>query len=114
MYDKSNKSSSRTNRQPTNSSKQNTPSLRRIFFVFLIIFGVVFIIGIFGFRYIVNLSWVDSIQNTSFYISTMGPVAEMKTNTQKLFASFYSIISGIIFIAIASYLIDQFVSEEDI
>lgn len=73
--------------------------------IFLLI--IVLLIGMIGFRYLVNLSWIDSFQNTTFYMAGLGPVAVMQTNTQKLFAGGYAIIAGIIYLAIAAYLISQ-------
>jgi hypothetical protein len=86
--------------------------LDRLLFVSLILLLIILIIGIIGFRYIVNLTWIDSFQNAAFYISGMGPVAVMETIGQKLFAGTYSIISGILYLAVAAYLISQIVNLE--
>ncbi|OGU71245.1 MAG: hypothetical protein A2V93_12770 [Ignavibacteria bacterium RBG_16_34_14] len=79
----------------------------RIFFHFLGAFSLVLIsllIGIFGYHFSENLSWIDSLLNASMILGGMGPVNEMYSVTGKIFASFYSLFSGIIFLAIVGVL----------
>jgi hypothetical protein len=56
-------------------------------------------IGIFGYHYIADLNWIDSIYNASMILTGMGPVNEMKTDSAKLFASAYALFSGVIFLS---------------
>lgn len=61
-----------------------------------IIIGVSLAIGVLGYHYIGGLeSWVDCIYNASMILGGMGPVAELKTDAGKLFASLYALFSGI-------------------
>jgi hypothetical protein len=57
-------------------------------------------IGIVGYHYIVHLSWIDSTLNASMLLGGMGPVAvqELNTTPEKLFASFYALFAGMIFL----------------
>ncbi len=57
------------------------------------------IIGIFGYHFLENLSWIDSLLNASMILGGMGPVNQIHSNAGKIFASFYSLFSGIIFLA---------------
>ena len=56
-------------------------------------------IGVFGYHYIGNLNWIDSIYNASMILTGMGPVNELNTDSAKLFASIYAIFSGVIFLS---------------
>lgn len=61
-------------------------------------------VGIFGYHSIEGLSWVDAILNASMILGGMGPVNELHTTTGKLFASFYALFSGLIFMVVAGLL----------
>ncbi len=56
-------------------------------------------IGVLGYHYFESLSWVDSLLNASMILGGMGPVDALKTDTGKIFASFYALYSGIILLA---------------
>ncbi len=55
-------------------------------------------IGILGYHYTDNISWLDSLHNASMILSGMGPVVEIKSDGGKWFSSLYAIFSGVIFI----------------
>lgn len=57
-------------------------------------------LGMAGYHYFENLSWVDSFLNASMILSGMGPAATLVTTPGKLFAGFYALFSGLAFIAI--------------
>lgn len=56
-------------------------------------------IGILGYHFLESLSWIDALLNASMILGGMGPVDALHTTTGKLFASFYALFSGVIFIA---------------
>ena len=56
-------------------------------------------IGMLGYHYYESLSWIDSLLNASMILGGMGPVNPLRTNTGKVFASFYALYSGIILLA---------------
>jgi hypothetical protein len=58
----------------------------------LIIIGSL-ILGILGYHYLAEFSWIDSLQNASMILGGMGPVQEIHNNAGKLFASFYALYS---------------------
>ncbi len=73
----------------------------RVVQFFLIAFGVTLgwlVVGGVGFHYTANLSWQDSLYNSAMMVSTMGPVFTFTTTVAKLFASFYALTSGLVFI----------------
>jgi len=74
----------------------------RIFLHFLGAFSLILfslLIGIFGYHFTEKLSWIDSLLNASMILGGMGPVNEIHSDAGKIFASFYSLFSGIIFLA---------------
>jgi hypothetical protein len=61
-------------------------------------------LGCFGYHSIAGLSWIDSLLNASMILAGMGPVNELRSESAKLFASFYSLFSGIAFLSMAAVL----------
>ena len=56
-------------------------------------------IGVIGYHYFESMPWIDSVLNASMILGGMGPVNPIRTNTGKIFASFYGLYSGIILLA---------------
>jgi hypothetical protein len=66
--------------------------------VLLVLFAL--FIGIAGYHWIAGFDWIDALLNASMILGGMGPV-NMLTNTgAKIFASLYSLFSGLVFIAV--------------
>lgn len=79
-----------------------TRFLKRVFLyfvasVFLMSFSLG--LGVLGYRYFAELSWVDSLLNASMILTGMGPVSEMRSDVAKIFASVYALFSGVIFLS---------------
>ena len=82
--------------------------IKRLFFhlsLSLLIVGSSLLIGIFGYHCLEKFSWTDAFLNASMLLSGMGPVSELRTEEGKLFASFYALFSGIVFISVISIVI---------
>ena len=62
-------------------------------------------LGILGYHFLAVLSWIDALLNASMILTGEGPVDPMRTATAKLFASFYALFSGVVFLAIWSILV---------
>ena len=75
--------------------------LRYIFFTSLMVLFSISI-GVFGYHYLAEISWLDSFHMSSMILTGMGPVVEMKTATAKMFSSFYALYSGIAFLSITA------------
>ena len=56
-------------------------------------------IGMIGYHYLENLSWIDSLLNASMILGGMGPVNPLQTDAGKIFASFYALYSGVVLLA---------------
>jgi hypothetical protein len=78
--------------------------LRNLFVAGTILF-VCLLTGIFGYHYIGGIVWIDAIHNASMILSGMGPVAEVKGVSGKLFSSAYAIFSGVAFITNIGFIL---------
>lgn len=56
------------------------------------------LIGIMGYHYIAELSWIDALLNASMILGGMGPIHPLNSVPAKLFASFYALFSGLVFV----------------
>ena len=73
-----------------------------------IVFGVVFAalsIGAVGYHLTDGLRWLDAYLNAAMILTGMGPLAPLRSNTAKLFAIFYSIFSGVVFLSMVAVLL---------
>jgi hypothetical protein len=55
-------------------------------------------IGIIGYHFLEGLAWIDALVNAAMILGGMGPVDALHTSAGKLFASFYALYSGIVFL----------------
>jgi len=62
-------------------------------------------IGVFGYHFFEGLPWLDALLNASMLLGGMGPVNELHTIAGKLFAGFYALYSGLVFLLAASVLL---------
>ncbi|MHB8840056.1 MAG: hypothetical protein ACYC7F_14025 [Gemmatimonadaceae bacterium] len=60
--------------------------------------------GTVGYHVLGELAWVDAFENASMILGGMGPVDPITETSGKLFASFYALYSGVIFLVIAGVL----------
>jgi len=66
-------------------------------------------IGVVGYHYYAKLGWVDSLLNASMILTGMGPVDRLNTDAAKIFASLYSIFSGVIFLTTVAVFLSPLV-----
>ena len=55
-------------------------------------------IGILGYHFTEHLSWLDSLLNASMILGGMGPVDTIHSDIGKVFASFYALFAGMVFL----------------
>jgi hypothetical protein len=60
--------------------------------------------GVLGYRFTEGMGWLDSLLNASMILGGMGPVAELKHDAGKWFASFYALYSGVAFLVMCGVL----------
>jgi hypothetical protein len=90
--------------QPLISRKE---FLRRQVIFTLIALGLILLsllIGIAGYHFLGRLTWIDALLNASMIMSGMGPVDTLHTVAIKIFASFYALYSGVVFLVSAGVL----------
>jgi len=93
-------------------SKKNTPLSRRQFLMrmlnhLLAALGLLFVsllFGITGYVIFEHLSWIDAFLNASMLLGGMGPVNTPVTTGGKIFAGFYALYSGLVFIVTAALI----------
>ena len=71
----------------------------------LLTVGLSWLIGILGYRLFEGMSWIDATLNAAMILGGMGPVDTLHTDAGKLFASFYALFSGIVFLVSVGVLI---------
>lgn len=73
--------------------------------IYSILFGlaavaVALFVGMLGYHFYENMSWVDSFANAAMILSGMGPLTPLYTKAGKIFAGIYALFSGLTFILI--------------
>lgn len=75
--------------------------LRRLALHFLLVLGLLAVslwLGMAGYIYCEHLPWRDAFLNTAMLLGGMGPVDPPKTDGGKLFAGFFALYAGLVFI----------------
>jgi hypothetical protein len=62
-------------------------------------------LGIAGYHFFESLPWIDALVNASMILGGMGPVNPIRTAAGKIFASFYALYSGIVFLVVAGIMV---------
>lgn len=73
-------------------------SLIKSFMLAAVMITISLMIGVVGYHYFFNISWLDSLVNASMILTGMGPVDRAVTDGAKIFSSFYAIYSGVAFL----------------
>ena len=60
--------------------------------------------GMAGYEHYERLAWRDAFLNTAMLLGGMGPVNAPQSNGGKLFAGFYALYAGLIFIVVTALL----------
>ncbi len=77
--------------------------LLHLFFA-LALLGVSLLAGMAGYAYFEQLGWVDAFINAAMLLGGMGPVHLPLTIGGKLFAGFYALYAGLVFIVTAALM----------
>jgi hypothetical protein len=70
----------------------------------LLLLGISLTVGVLGFHFFSNQIWIDALLNSAMLLGGMGPIGDMGPTTGKLFATFFAIYSGLVFIAASGIL----------
>ena len=63
------------------------------------------IFGVGGYHWIAGLDWVDAFLDAAMILGGMGPVGDIRPDAGKLFAAFYALYAGLVFLVVATLLI---------
>ena len=63
------------------------------------------VVGMIGYHLLAGLGWVDAFLNSAMIVGGMGPVDILNNQPAKVFAGFYAILSGVIFLSVFGLLI---------
>ncbi len=75
--------------------------IRRLLMYVLMSAGIMVValgMGVCGYHYLGELTWIDALVNASMILAGMGPVDKVTALDGKLFASFYALFSGLVFV----------------
>lgn len=92
-------------RQPLASRKVFLQRMFRFVGYAILFLTVSLSLGIIGYHYICQLSWIDSLLDACMILAGMGPVSTIPNNAGKVFASIYAVFSGVAFLTTFSILI---------
>lgn len=71
----------------------------------MVFIAVSLVAGAIGYHATEGLSWIDAFYNAALILSGMGPADVLHTTSAKVFASIYSLFSGLLAIAAAGLLL---------
>ncbi len=90
--------------KPLTSIEQFLLKLLRNFLLSVCLITLSLTLGATGYHHFESLPWIDSFLNASMILTGMGPVDRVETEGGKIFAIFYSLFSGVIFLSAAAVL----------
>jgi hypothetical protein len=62
------------------------------------------VIGTVGFHELSRQPWIDALLNSAMLLGGMGPVGDLGPTSGKLFAAFYALYAGLVFLIVAGLL----------
>lgn len=71
----------------------------------LLVIAVSLGVGTLGYHMFGELTWIDSLLNAAMILTGMGPVDPMKSVAGKLFATFYCLFSGLVFLSLMAIIL---------
>jgi hypothetical protein len=63
------------------------------------------VMGTLGFHALSGQPWIDALLNSAMLLGGMGPVGDLGQTAGKLFASFYALYAGLLFLVVAGLLL---------
>ena len=70
----------------------------------ILLISVALFVGMCGYHYSEHMTWIDAFVNAAMILSGMGPISPLQTTAGKIFAGFYALFSGLIFIVIVGLI----------
>jgi hypothetical protein len=66
----------------------------------LLVIAIALGTGMLGYHYFEGMPWIDAFANAAMILSGMGPLTALTTAKGKLFAGFYALFSGLVFVVV--------------
>jgi flagellar biosynthesis protein FliR len=63
------------------------------------------LLGVLGYHFFDELRWIDALVDAAMLLGGMGPVSPIRTTSGKLFAAFFALYAGLIFLVAAGVLL---------
>jgi hypothetical protein len=63
------------------------------------------LLGMAGYAYFEGLGWLDAFLNAAMLLGGEGPIDPLRTPGGKLFAGFYALYSGVVFLAVIALVL---------
>lgn len=73
------------------------------------IIGISLLIGVLGYHFLGGLHWIDALLEAAMILGGEGPIAPMRNNAVKLFASVYALYSGLVLLTTTGLLLAPWV-----
>jgi len=70
-----------------------------------ILVGPSLFVGMLGYRYLEGVSWMDAFTDAAMTLAGMGPFTPAATTAGRLFAGFYALYCGLMFIVVAGLIL---------
>ncbi|PYO94197.1 MAG: hypothetical protein DMD62_06670 [Gemmatimonadetes bacterium] len=67
--------------------------------------GISLFVGMWGYEHYEHLPWRDAFLNSAMLLGGMGPVDPLRTNGGKMFAGFFALYAGGLFLVVAGLLL---------
>jgi hypothetical protein len=64
----------------------------------LVVIAIALGAGMLGYHHFEGMPWIDAFANAAMILSGMGPLTTLTTAKGKLFAGFYALFSGLVFV----------------
>lgn len=86
--------------EPLASTHRFLSRLAKSIVLGLFLIFIALLIGMIGYHRFEGMPWVDAFVNAAMILSGMGPMGTLNTSAGKIFAGFYALFSGLVFIAV--------------
>lgn len=71
----------------------------------LALIGAALFMGAAGYHMTEGLPWIDAFLNAAMILSGMGPVNQLQSVSGKIFATYYALFSGLVFISVTGLML---------
>jgi hypothetical protein len=62
-------------------------------------------LGMLGYHQLAHFGWADSFLNTCMLLGGMGPVGELPSTSSKIFAAFFALFAGLVFLSLGAFVL---------